>query len=158
MTIHLEGSLEGSGLRIGVAVARFNDLITKALLEGALSSLRRFGVREEDITIAWTPGAFELPLLASRFAQSGQVDAIISLGCVIRGATSHYDYVCGQAAAGLSKVGLDSGLPVIFGVLTTETLEQALDRAGGKVGNKGADAAAAAVEMANLLKMSPFKN
>jgi 6,7-dimethyl-8-ribityllumazine synthase len=148
----LEGTLAGTGLRIGIAVARFNDLVTTRLLEGALGALRRQGVAEGDITVAWTPGAFELPLVASRLAASGRYDAVIALGCVIRGATTHYDYVCAQAAQGAARASQESGLPVIFGVLTTETLEQAQDRAGGKAGNKGADAALAAIEMANLLK------
>lgn len=153
MTQTLEGTLAGTGLRIGVAVARFNDLVTVRLLEGALGALRRQGVAESDITVAWTPGAFELPLAVSRLAASGRYDAVIALGCVIRGATTHYDYVCAQAAQGVARASQESGLPVIFSVLTTETLEQAQDRAGGKAGNKGADAALAAIEMANLLKL-----
>jgi 6,7-dimethyl-8-ribityllumazine synthase len=148
----INGSLDGSKLKITIAVSRFNDLITKALLEGALGTLNRFGVKDENITVLWVPGAFELPLVAKHIAEAKKADAVITLGCVIRGATTHYDYVCSQAAAGANKISLDTGIPVIFGVLTTETLEQALDRAGGKVGNKGVDSAVAAIEMANLLK------
>jgi len=148
----INGSLDGSQLKITIAVSRFNDLITKSLLEGALGALSRFGVKDENITVAWVPGAFELPLVAKHIAEAKKADAVITLGCVIRGATTHYDYVCSQAAAGANKISLDTGIPVIFGVLTTETLEQALDRSGGKVGNKGVDAAVAAIEMANLLK------
>jgi 6,7-dimethyl-8-ribityllumazine synthase len=149
----LHGSLDGSKLKIAVAVSRFNDIITKPLLEGALGALSRFGVKDENITVLWVPGAFELPVVAKQLADSKKVDAVITLGCVIRGATTHYDYVCSQAAAGVNKVALETGIPVIFGVLTTETLEQAFDRAGGKVGNKGVDAAVAAIEMANMLQL-----
>jgi 6,7-dimethyl-8-ribityllumazine synthase len=152
MTQVLEGTLIGNGLRIGIVVSRFNELITSRLLEGALGTLRRHGVADADITVAWAPGAFELPLISTHLAKSGHVDAVIALGCVIRGATTHYDYVCNQAAQGVARASHETGLPVIFGVITTETLEQAQDRAGAKVGNKGADAALAAIETANLLK------
>jgi len=152
MTQTLHGSLDGSKLKIAIAVSRFNDLITKSLLEGALGALSRFGVKDENITVLWVPGAFELPLVAKHVAESKKADAVITLGCVIRGATTHYDYVCSQAATGVNKISLDTGIPVIFGVLTTETLEQALDRSGGKIGNKGVDAAVAAIEMANLIR------
>ncbi len=158
MTQVIEGTLIGNGLRIGIVVSRFNELITSRLLEGALGTLRRHGVADDDITVAWVPGAFELPLIATHLAKSGELDAVIALGCVIRGATTHYDYVCNQAAQGVARASHETGLPVIFGVITTETLEQAQDRAGAKVGNKGADAALAAIETANLLKAIAVRN
>jgi 6,7-dimethyl-8-ribityllumazine synthase len=146
------GTLDGRGLRFGIAVARFNEIVTRPLLDGAQTGLARLGVAADAIDVAWTPGCFELPLVARRMADSGRYDAIICLGAVIRGETPHFDYVAGQAASGIARVGLDSGLPVIFGVLTTETVEQAINRAGAKAGNKGYDAALAAVEMATLLR------
>ena len=149
MTIH-EGQMTANGLRIAIVVARFNDLITTRLLDGALDALRRHGGDERLVEIAHVPGAWEIPLAAQAFAQSGRFDAVVCLGCVIQGATDHYDYVCSQTAGGLMKAGLDANLPVIFGVLTTDTLEQAFERAGSKAGNKGADAMLAAIEMANL--------
>jgi 6,7-dimethyl-8-ribityllumazine synthase len=146
-----EGSLTGTGLKIGIAAGRFNDFITDKLLDGAVNTLKRHGVREEDIEVAWVPGAFEIPLIAQTMANQ-DYDAVVTLGAVIRGSTSHYDYVCSEAAKGVSNASLKSGKPVIFGVLTTDTIEQAIERAGTKAGNKGADAAVAAIEMANLLK------
>ena len=148
----LEGSLRGDGLRIGIVVSRFNDTITRRLLEGAHDALMRHGVADDDVTVAWVPGAVEIPLAAQAMADSGAHDAIVALGAVIRGATSHYDTVCGMVATGVARVALDARLPVIFGVLTTDTIEQALERSGTKAGNKGAEAAAAAIEMASLLR------
>lgn len=150
-----DGSLNGAGLRVALACGRFNDLITERLLAGALDGLRRHGVDEQSISIAWAPGAFELPLVAQRFAASGEVDAVICLGAVIRGATAHFDHVAGQCAAGIQRVQLDTGVPVAFGVLTTDTIDQALERAGAKAGNKGFEAAVTAVEMADLLRQLP---
>ncbi|MEJ7540442.1 6,7-dimethyl-8-ribityllumazine synthase [Staphylococcus intermedius] len=147
-----EGQLNGKGLKIGVVVSRFNDLITGRLLDGAQDALRRHQVAEEDVDVAYVPGAFELPIVAKKMAQSGQYDAVVTLGCVIRGATSHYDYVCNEAAKGIAKASDDTGVPVIFGVLTTENIEQAIERAGTKAGNKGAESAVGAIEMANLLR------
>lgn len=146
-----EGSADGRGLRIAIVVSRFNDFITSRLLEGAQNELRRNGVFEEGVDVAWVPGAVEIPLACKKMAESGRYDAVVALGAVIRGATSHYDYVCGIVSSGVSQVALSSGLPVIFGVLTVDTIEQAIERAGTKAGNKGAEAASAAVEMANLL-------
>lgn len=147
-----EGQLIGEGLKIGIVVSRFNDFITGRLVDGAFNALTRHQVKEEDIDIAYVPGAFELPLVAKKMAQTGNYDAVITLGCVIRGATSHYDYVCNEAAKGIAKASEDTGVPVIFGVLTTENIEQAIERAGTKAGNKGAEVAVGAIEMANLLK------
>jgi 6,7-dimethyl-8-ribityllumazine synthase len=149
------GSMRGDGMRIALACGRFNDLITERLLTGARDALVRHGVDEASITEVWCPGAFELPLVASRLAQSGEYDAIVCLGAVIRGATSHYDFVAGECASGIARVGLDTGLPVIFGVLTTETIEQAIERAGTKMGNKGAECALTAIEMVDLLRQLP---
>jgi 6,7-dimethyl-8-ribityllumazine synthase len=154
----MEGNLVGTGLRVGIVVSRFNDFITEKLLAGAEGALKSHGVSENDITVAWVPGAFELPLVATKMAMSGQFDAVVTLGCVIRGATTHYDYVCNEAAKGIAKASEKSGLPVIFGVLTTETIEQAIERAGTKAGNKGIDAAMAAIETANLLKQMKAEN
>ncbi|HEY8418522.1 MAG TPA: 6,7-dimethyl-8-ribityllumazine synthase [Limnochordales bacterium] len=148
----LEGRLSAEGLRFAVVASRFNELITKELLQGALDGLRRHGARDEDITVVWVPGAFEIPVIALRMAKSGRYHAVICVGAVIRGATPHFDYVAGSAASGIAQAALQSGVPVIFGVLTTETIEQALERAGTKAGNKGWDAAVAAVEMANLMQ------
>ncbi|HKY78048.1 MAG TPA: 6,7-dimethyl-8-ribityllumazine synthase [Acidimicrobiia bacterium] len=150
-----EGRLDATGLRIALLASRFNETITKSLLEGALSALRRHGLDDASITVAWVPGAFELPMTAKRLAESGEYDAIVCLGAVIRGATTHYDYVCSQAAAGIARVSLDTGVPVIFGVLTTENIEQAIERSGTKAGNKGFDSAVAAIEMADLLRQLP---
>ncbi|MCL1632002.1 6,7-dimethyl-8-ribityllumazine synthase [Sporolactobacillus sp. CPB3-1] len=145
-----EGNLIGKGLKIGVVVSRFNEFITSRLLSGAQDALKRHGVAPEDVDIAWVPGAFEIPLIAQKMAVSGRYDAVLALGAVIRGATSHYDYVCNEVSKGIARAGLDSGIPVMFGVLTTDTIEQAVERAGTKAGNKGWDAAAGAIEMANL--------
>ncbi|EOB1266096.1 6,7-dimethyl-8-ribityllumazine synthase [Staphylococcus pseudintermedius] len=147
-----EGQLNGKGLKIGVVVSRFNDLITGRLLDGAQDALRRHQVAEDSIDVAYVPGAFELPIVAKKMAQTGKYDAVVTLGCVIRGATSHYDYVCNEAAKGIAKASDDTGVPVIFGVLTTENIEQAIERAGTKAGNKGAESAVGAIEMANLLR------
>lgn len=147
-----EGQLNGKGLKIGVVVSRFNDLITGRLLDGAQDTLRRHQVAEDSIDVAYVPGAFELPIVAKKMAQTGKYDAVVTLGCVIRGATSHYDYVCNEAAKGIAKASDDTGVPVIFGVLTTENIEQAIERAGTKAGNKGAESAVGAIEMANLLR------
>lgn len=152
MSVELQGGASGEGLRVAVAVANFNDFITSRLLEGARAALARSGVREDDITIARVPGSFELPLVAKRLAESGQQDAVICLGAVIRGETDHYEHVAGEAAKGIANAALSSGVPVIFGVLTTDTLEQAINRAGGKNGNAGYNAGLAAVEMANLMR------
>jgi 6,7-dimethyl-8-ribityllumazine synthase len=149
------GRLDGSGLRVAVACGRFNDLITERLLSGAIDGLVRHGVDEGSITVVWAPGAFELPLVAKRLASSGEYDAVICLGAVIRGATGHYEQVANQCAAGIQRAALDTGLPIIFGVLTTETIEQAIERAGTKAGNKGYEAAESAIEMADLLRQLP---
>lgn len=145
-----EGHLVGSGLKVGIVVGRFNEFITSKLLGGAQDALRRHGVQEEDVDIAWVPGAFEIPLIAKIMAKSEKYDAIITLGTVIRGATPHFDYVCSEAAKGVGALNLAHEIPVIFGVLTTDTIEQAVERAGTKAGNKGWDAATSAIEMANL--------
>ncbi|OZS78643.1 6,7-dimethyl-8-ribityllumazine synthase [Tetzosporium hominis] len=147
-----EGHLVGTDLKIGIVVARFNEFITSKLLGGAEDLLRRHGVKEEDITVLWVPGAFEIPLAAKKLADSGNYDAVITLGTVIRGATPHFDYVCSEVAKGVSAVSLQSGVPTIFGVLTTESIEQAIERAGTKAGNKGAEAAITAIEMANVYR------
>ena len=147
-----EGHLVGTGLKIGIVVARFNEFITGKLLSGAEDALRRHGVNESDISTAWVPGAYEIPLVAKKMATSGKYDAVITLGTVIRGSTPHFDYVCSEVAKGVSAINLEEGIPVIFGVLTTDSIEQAIERAGTKAGNKGWDAAASAIEMANLLK------
>ena len=152
MTQEVRGDLQGQGLRVGVVVARFNDFITSRLLDGAKAALSSHGVRDEDITIASVPGSFEIPLTAKKLAGSGRFDAVICLGAVIRGETGHYEHVAGEAAKGISAVALETGVPTIFGVLTTDTLEQAINRAGGKQGNSGYSAGVAAIEMANLLR------
>ncbi len=149
------GARRGEGLRVGVVCSRFNDLVTERLLTGALDGLVRHGVDEASITVAWVPGAFEIPLAAARLAGSGDVDAVVCLGAVIRGATDHYHHVAGQCAAGIQRVQLDTGVPVIFGVLTTDTAEQAMERAGVEGANNGFDAATAAIEMADLLRQLP---
>ena len=148
----LEGKLVAKGIRVGIVAARFNEFITSKLLSGALDGLVRHDVQEEDIHVAWVPGAFEIPLIASKMAGSGKYDAVICLGAVIRGSTSHYDYVCNEVSKGIAAVGLDSGIPVLFGVLTTENIEQAIERAGTKAGNKGYDCALSAIEMVNLIR------
>ena len=171
-----EGRLDASGLRVAIVASRFNETITRQLLEGALSALRRHGLDEAGITpggtgvppgitggagvppgitVAWVPGAFELPLAAKRLAGSGEFDAVICLGAVIRGATAHFEHVAGQAAAGTQRAALDTGVPIVFGVLTTDTIEQAIERSGTKAGNKGFDSAVAAIEMADLLRQLP---
>ncbi len=146
------GKLLGEGLKFGVVVSRFNDFITGKLLEGAQDALSRHGVKEEDIDIAWAPGSFEIPLVAKKMAESGRYDAVICLGAVIRGGTPHFDYIAAEVSKGIAKVGLDTGLPVILGVITADTLEQAIERAGTKSGNYGSQAAVHAIEMANLGK------
>ena len=148
----LEGGLDASGLRFAVVVSRFNDLVTGKLLEGALSGLRRHGADEDDVTVVWVPGAVEIGVVALKLARSGDYEAVITLGAVVRGAPSHFDYVSSMVAGGVARAAEESGVPVIFGVLTTDTMEQALDRAGGKVGNKGTEAAVTAVEMARLME------
>ncbi|MBZ4664927.1 6,7-dimethyl-8-ribityllumazine synthase [Mahella sp.] len=147
-----EGKLIGTGLRFGIVISRFNEFITNKLLSGALDVLSRHDVSDEAIEIAWVPGAFELPMVAKRMAESGRYDAVICLGAVIRGATPHFDYVAAEMSKGIAQTALLTGVPVAFGVLTTDTIEQAIERAGTKAGNKGADAAITAIEMANLLK------
>jgi len=148
-----EGKLVGTDLRIGIVVARFNQFITSQLLSGALGALERHGVDPDAIDVAWVPGAYEIPLVAETLARKDEYDAVITLGTVIRGATTHYDYVCNEVAKGVSQASTKNRKPVIFGVLTTETIEQAIERAGTKAGNKGSDAAIAAIEMANLMKI-----
>jgi 6,7-dimethyl-8-ribityllumazine synthase len=150
-----EGHLDGTGLRIAIAASRFNDYIVRSLLDGARDGLRRHGVADDAVDVAWVPGAFELALVAGKLAASLHYDAVITLGAVIRGATSHYDLVAGQAAAGIARVGLDTGVPVVFGVLTTETIEQAVERAGTKAGNKGFEAAVTAIELVDLFRQLP---
>ncbi len=152
MANYFEGNLQGTGRKLGIVVARFNSFISEKLLEGALDSLVRSGVDAGDVDVARVPGAFEIPLVAQKMAKSGKYDAVICLGAVIRGATPHFDYVAGEVAKGTAQVMLDSGVPVLFGVLTTETIEQAIERAGSKAGNKGSEVAVAALEMINLLE------
>jgi 6,7-dimethyl-8-ribityllumazine synthase len=147
-----EGHLISKGLKYGVVVGRFNEFITGKLLSGALDAFKRHGATEEEVEIAWVPGAFELPLIAQKMAESGKYDAVITLGAVIRGSTPHFDYVCNEAAKGVSAIALKTGVPTIFGVLTTDSIEQAVERAGTKAGNKGWEAAVTAIEMANLTK------
>lgn len=147
-----EGKLVSQNIRVGIVAARFNEFIVGKLVGGAMDALLRHDVREEDIDLAWVPGAFEIPLIAKKMAESGKYDAVICLGAVIRGATSHYDLVCNEAAKGIAHVSLDSGVPVLFGVVTTENIEQAIERAGSKAGNKGYDSAIAAIEMVNLVR------
>jgi 6,7-dimethyl-8-ribityllumazine synthase len=150
-----EGKLSGKGLRFALIVGRFNELISGQLLQGALDNLRRHDVAEADVDVAWVPGAFEMPLIAQHLAASRSYDAVICLGAVIRGGTPHWEYVAGEAAKGIAKVSLDTGVPVVFGVLTTDTIDQAIERAGTKAGNKGWAAATSALEMANLLRTLP---
>ena len=148
----LEGKLTAEGLRIGIVAARFNEFITNKLVSGAIDALTRHGASAENMTMAWVPGAFEIPLAAQKMANSGNFDAVICLGAVIRGSTPHFDYVSNEVTKGVAHVGLQTGVPTVFGVLTTDTIEQAIERAGTKAGNKGFDAAMTAIEMANLLK------
>lgn len=148
----LEGKLTAEGLRIGIVAARFNEFITNKLVSGAVDALTRHGASAENMTMAWVPGAFEIPLAAQKMANSGKFDAVICLGAVIRGSTPHFDYVSNEVTKGVAHVGLQTGVPTVFGVLTTDTIEQAIERAGTKAGNKGFDAAMTAIEMANLLK------
>ena len=150
-----EGALRGDGLRVAIVCSRFNDLITERLLTGARDGLRRHGVDESSVTVVWVPGAFEIPLAAKRMASSGEVDAVIALGAVIRGATAHFDYVAGECASGIQQAQVETGVPIAFGVLTTDTIEQAIERAGTKAGNKGYEAAETAIEMADLLRQLP---
>lgn len=147
-----EGSLIGVNLKIGIVVARFNDFITSKLLEGAAGTLKQHGVKDENIDIVWVPGAFEIPVVAQKLADKDEYDAVVTIGAVIRGSTPHFDYVCNEAAKGIANAAIQTGKPVIFGVLTTETIEQAIERAGTKAGNKGSDAAVAAIETANVMK------
>jgi len=147
----IEGRFEGSGRRFAIVAGRFNERITGSLVDGAMSALTRHGVADDDVTLAWVPGAFEIPLVAQRLAQTGRYAAIIAVGAVIRGATSHYDFVAGECASGCARASLTTGVPVMFGVLTTENVEQALERAGTKAGNKGFDAAMAALETADVI-------
>ena len=148
----LEGKVVAEGIRIGIVVARFNEFITSKLLGGAVDGLVRHGMNEEDIDVAWVPGAFEIPLIAKKMAKSGKYDAVIALGAVIQGSTSHYDYVCNEVSKGVAAASMESGVPVMFGVVTTENIEQAIERAGTKAGNKGYDCALGAIEMVNLIR------
>lgn len=147
-----EGKLVSEGIKVGIVAARFNEFIVSKLLSGCEDALLRHGVRAEDISVALVPGAFEIPLIASKMAKSGKFDAVIALGSVIRGSTTHYDYVCSEVSKGIANVALNSDIPVMFGVLTTETIEQAIERAGSKAGNKGAECAQGAIEMVNLIR------
>ena len=148
----LEGKVVAQGIRVGIVAARFNEFITSKLVGGALDGLKRHDVKEEDIDVAWVPGAFEIPLIASKMARSGKYDAVICVGAVIRGSTSHYDYVCSEVSKGIANVSLNSDIPVMFGVLTTDNIEQAIERAGSKAGNKGYECATGAIEMVNLIR------
>ena len=147
-----EGNLVAQNMKVTLVAARFNEFITSKLIGGAMDGLTRHGVQEEDISLAWVPGAFEIPLIASKMAASGKYDAVICLGAVIRGSTSHYDYVCNEVSKGIAQVSLSTGIPVMFGVVTTENIEQAIERAGTKAGNKGSDCAESAIEMVNLIR------
>ena len=155
MTTTYEGNLIAEGLRFAIVASRFNDMITRRLLSGALDSLARHGAEEEEIDVAWVPGAFEIPLVAQRLAESGRYDAVICVAAIIRGATPHFEYVAAEASKGIAKVSMDTGVPVIYGVVTADSIEQAVERAGTKAGNRGSDAARSAIEMANLLKSLP---
>ena len=148
----LEGKVVAQGIRVGIVAARFNEFITSKLVGGALDGLKRHDVKEEDIDVAWVPGAFEIPLIASKMAKSKKYDAVICVGAVIRGSTSHYDYVCSEVSNGIANVSLNSDIPVMFGVLTTDNIEQAIERAGSKAGNKGYECATGAIEMVNLIR------
>lgn len=151
----LEGKLVAQNIKVGIVAARFNEFITAKLVSGALDGLKRHEVSNDCIDVAWVPGAFEIPLIASKLAHSGKYDAVLCLGSVIRGSTTHYDYVCSEVSKGIAQVSLSSGIPVLFGVLTTENIEQAIERAGSKAGNKGFDCAVGAIEMVNLLRELP---
>ena len=157
MSTTYEGKLLAEGLRFAIVASRFNELITRRLLGGALDTLKRHGADEEKIDVAWVPGGFELPLVAGKLAESGRYDAVICIGAIIRGATPHFEYVAAEASKGIAQVALRTGMPVIYGVLTADTIEQAIERAGTKAGNRGADAALAAIEMVNLLRELPKK-
>ena len=148
----LEGNVIGNGMKIGIVASRFNEFIVSKLIGGAEDALVRHGVETDDIELAWVPGAFEIPVVAQKMAQSGKYDAVICLGAVIRGATTHYDYVCAEVSKGIAQISLQTGIPVMFGVLTTDNIEQAIERAGSKAGNKGFDCAAGAIEMINLIR------
>ena len=148
----IEGVYSGEGLKIGIIASRFNEFITSKLVSGAEDCLKRHGVADDDMSVAWVPGAFEIPVIAKRMASSGKYDAVICVGAVIRGVTSHYDYVCSEVSKGIAAVSLETGIPVLFGILTTDTIEQAIERAGTKAGNKGTDCAMSALEMVNLIK------
>lgn len=148
----LEGKVVAQGIRVGIVAARFNEFITSKLVGGALDGLKRHDVKEEDIDVAWVPGAFEIPLIVSKMAKSKKYDAVICVGAVIRGSTSHYDYVCSEVSKGIANVSLNSDIPVMFGVLTTDNIEQAIERAGSKAGNKGYECATGAIEMVNLIR------
>ncbi len=148
----IEGGFAAEGMKVGLVAGRFNEFITAKLVSGAVDALVRHGVRDEDIDLAWTPGAFEIPMVARKMAFSGKYDAVVALGCVIRGGTPHFDYVAGEAAKGIGHLTLQSEVPVLFGILTTDTIEQAIERAGTKAGNKGVDAAMGAIEMVNLMR------
>jgi 6,7-dimethyl-8-ribityllumazine synthase len=152
MAKYVEGNLRGDGKKIGIVVSRFNSFIAEKLLEGAIDSLVRSGVADDDIEVARVPGAYEIPLITQKMVKTGRFDAVICLGVIIRGATPHFDFVANEAAKGIAQVSLDSGVPVMFGVLTTDNIEQAIERAGSKAGNKGSDCAVAALEMINLLE------
>lgn len=148
----LEGNLVASGAKIALVASRFNEFIVSKLIGGARDACLRHGMREEDLTLAWVPGAFEIPLAAKKLAKTGEYDAVVCLGAVIRGATSHYDYVCAEVSKGIAAAGMETGVPVLFGILTTDNIEQAIERAGTKAGNKGYDTACSAIEMVNLIK------
>ena len=152
MSKSYEGTLLGEGLKFGVVISRFNEFITARLLEGAQDALARHGVREDDVELAWTPGSFEIPLIAKKMAQTGKYSAIICLGAVVRGGTPHFEYIAAEVTKGIANVGLETGVPVIYGVVTADTLEQAIERAGTKLGNAGFQAAVSAIEMANLMR------
>ncbi len=152
MPQEINGDMDGQGLRVAVVVARFNDFVTRQLLNGAVETLVRFGVRDEDISVAWVPGSFELPVVAKALAKTGRYDSVICLGAVIRGETDHYEMVAGQASGGIASVGLETGVPTIFGVLTADNMDQAINRAGGKSGNIGTNAAVAAIETSRLIQ------
>jgi 6,7-dimethyl-8-ribityllumazine synthase len=157
MSAKYEGKLVADGLKFGIVASRFNELITSKLLSGALDTLHRHGAAADAVEVAWVPGGFELPLAAKRMAESGRYDAVICVGAIIRGATPHFEYVASESAKGIAQVSLQTGLPVIYGVITADSIEQAIERAGTKAGNKGSDAAASAIEMANLLRALPKK-
>lgn len=148
----LEGKLVAEGMKVGIVASRFNEFIVSKLVSGAVDGLVRHNVNDDDISVAWVPGAFEIPVIADKMAKSGKYDAVICVGAVIRGATSHYDYVCNEVSKGIAQASMNSGVPVLFGILTTDSIEQAIERAGTKAGNKGYDCALSAIEMINLMK------